>query len=106
MIYDNDDPRLTAYALGELEPSETAEVERLIAENEDARKLVDEIRQTARWIADGLKQEHESAATLSLDNHRLIEKTLEKNVKPAAEHAPGGGAPPRSRRSRPSCWAG
>ena len=82
MIYDNDDPRLTAYALGELETSETAEVERLIAENEDARKLLDEIRQTARWIADGLKQEHESAATLSLDNHRLIEKTLEKNVEP------------------------
>ena len=32
MIYDNDDPRLTAYALGELEPSETAEVERLLAD--------------------------------------------------------------------------
>src|SRR4051794_7610157 len=84
MIYDNDDPRLTAYALGELEPADTDDVEKLLAGNEDARKLVDEIRQTARWIAEGLKHEHEheSAATLSPDDHRLIEKTLESNVKP------------------------
>src|SRR5699024_4178172 len=79
---DNDDPRLTAYALGELEPPDSVEVESLIATDVDARKLVDEIRQTARWLSDGLKKEHDSPASLSLDNHRLIEQTLEKTAPP------------------------
>ncbi len=45
-----DDPKLTAYALGELDATEAAEVETLIADDVAARKVVDEIRQTAKQL--------------------------------------------------------
>jgi Ca-activated chloride channel family protein len=82
MVFDHDDPRLTAFALGELDPSETAEFEKLIADHEDARKHVDEIRQTAHWIAEGLKHEHDAVPALSLESHRLIDKTLGQKASP------------------------
>jgi Ca-activated chloride channel family protein len=84
MVYDHDDPRLTAYVLGELDPSETAEIEKLVADHEDARKLVDEIRQTAHWLAEGLKHEHEAVPTLTAETRRLIDETLERKASPAA----------------------
>jgi len=39
-----DDPRLTAYAFGELDGDDRAAIETLIAENDEARALVDELR--------------------------------------------------------------
>ena len=38
MIFDADDPRLTAYTLDELDPADRAEIEKLLEENPDARK--------------------------------------------------------------------
>jgi Ca-activated chloride channel family protein len=84
MNHEHDDPRLTAYALGELDPAETADVEALLANHEEARKLVEEIRQTAHWIADGLKHEHAAVATLSLGDHRSIGQTIEARLSPVA----------------------
>lgn len=52
-----DDPRLTAYALGELEPAERAEFELRLQHDPAARALVDEIAGTARSIGEALAQE-------------------------------------------------
>ena len=50
-----DDPRLTAYALGELDDSrERLEVEALVSNSDEARELVDEIRRTASMLSDEL----------------------------------------------------
>ena len=46
MTYDHDDPRLTAYALGELDASQLADVQKTLDASEEARKYVDEIRLT------------------------------------------------------------
>src|SRR5262249_28636427 len=52
-----DDPRLTAYALGELDPTEQAEVERLLAEAPAAQAAVQEIRDVAGLLTTELRQE-------------------------------------------------
>jgi Ca-activated chloride channel homolog len=52
-----DDPRLTAYALGELSPTEQAEVERLLADAPDCRAAVEEIRSLAGQLTAGLQAE-------------------------------------------------
>jgi Ca-activated chloride channel family protein len=78
MIFDPDDPRLTAYALGELSDAEAREFDHLIDHDTEAKKTVDEIRQTARWLSLELKREQESIPAPGLDNHRLIEQTLNK----------------------------
>ena len=42
-----DDPKLTAYALGELEGKERAEVEAFLSSNPEACRWVEEVRKTA-----------------------------------------------------------
>ena len=42
-----DDPRLTAYAIGEMEPAEKAAFEALLARDPVARATVEDIRRTA-----------------------------------------------------------
>ena len=51
MIFDTNDPRLTSYALGEIDPAERSEIEQLLADCEKARNYVAEIRQTAQWLS-------------------------------------------------------
>src|SRR5437868_713982 len=51
----HDDPKLTAYALGEFDDaSDRAQVEAFLATDETARRLVGEIRQTAATLTRGL----------------------------------------------------
>ncbi|WZP00498.1 von Willebrand factor type A domain-containing protein [Isosphaeraceae bacterium EP7] len=58
MPLDADDPRLTAYALGELDdPAETAEIQAALAQSADLRQFVDEIRATGDLLAGHLKAE-------------------------------------------------
>ncbi len=57
MTFDPDDPRFTAYALGELENDERAAVEALLTQNDAARRLVDEVRSLAHLLSDQLKAE-------------------------------------------------
>lgn len=72
-----DDPKLTAYALGELDASEAAEVETLIANDDAARKVVDEIRQTAQQ----LESEFANEPRLSLnDSQREVVKQHAKQA--------------------------
>jgi hypothetical protein len=54
-----DDPRLTLYAIGEMEPAERAAFEQQLAQDAEARRLVEEIRATAAAVAGAL--EHEAA---------------------------------------------
>jgi len=77
MIFDTNDPRLTAFALGEIDPSQRSDIDQLLAESEEARKYVAEIRQTAQWLADELRKEPETVPALALANHRLIDQALQ-----------------------------
>src|SRR5947209_20629881 len=53
----NDDPRLTAYALGELEPPERAEVEALLQNDPAAAQEVAEMRELAAVVRRHLSTE-------------------------------------------------
>ncbi|WP_250846770.1 YfbK domain-containing protein [Aquisphaera insulae] len=77
MIFDADDPRLTAFALGELDSAGAREVESLLAEDDEARRFVDEIRQTTAWLADELRREGEAVPVVSVAHHPLIEAALQ-----------------------------
>jgi hypothetical protein len=52
-----DDPRLTLYALGEMEPAERPAFEALLAQDPAARAAVEEIRRTAALLGTALEQE-------------------------------------------------
>jgi Ca-activated chloride channel homolog len=80
MIFDTNDPRLTAYALGESDPAERPEIEQVLADCEEARNYVAEIRQTAQWLTAELQKEPETVATLAMGNHRLIDQALKSAV--------------------------
>ena len=60
-----DDPRLTAYALGELDPSEREELERLLEGSPAARAEVDEIRELAGALAAEFGREPVPALTIA-----------------------------------------
>ena len=57
MTFDPNDPRLTAYVLGELDESERPEIEAMLESSHEARHAVDEIRQTIGWLSDRLREE-------------------------------------------------
>jgi len=80
MIFDTNDPRLTAYALGEIDPAERSEIEQLLADCEEARNYVAEIRQTAQWLAAELQKEPATVSTLVMADHRLIDQALKSAV--------------------------
>ena len=74
--FDPHDPRLTAYALGELGESDVSEDERQEIERQleqclESRTAVDEVRKLAKRLTAELQ--HESAPTLSDDQHTAIE---------------------------------
>ncbi|HXA80312.1 MAG TPA: von Willebrand factor type A domain-containing protein [Opitutaceae bacterium] len=69
-----DDPRLTAYALGELEGDERAAVEALLQTDATARAAVDEIRATARQIEAALAAEPETEIISSPRKTRHVER--------------------------------
>ena len=78
MKFDRDDPKLTAYVLGELHDNERAEMESLLESNAEARSVVEEIRKTAKLLETELASE--SALGLSDDQRHVIEtKAAEVN---------------------------
>jgi Ca-activated chloride channel family protein len=74
MPFDSNDPRLTAYALGELDDTETAAVEAIVADSHDAQRFVEDIRETARLLRDELHAEPHPS--LSEEQKHLIEGCL------------------------------
>ena len=57
MSLDIDDPRLTAFALGELPEAERPEIETALADHPDLAREVEQIRLTARWLSERLHEE-------------------------------------------------
>jgi Ca-activated chloride channel family protein len=72
MTFDPNDPRLTAYVLGELDPADCAEVEALLNDSEDCRQAVEEIRSTIGWLTRQLHEEQAAFALRPETNHRPI----------------------------------
>ena len=70
MTCDPDDPRLTAFVLGELDPTEHADVETMLGESADCRQAVEEIRLTVGWLTSRLHDEIESHAQPAEATHR------------------------------------
>jgi Ca-activated chloride channel family protein len=67
----HDDPRLTAYVLGELSPAERDQVEAMLRDDEAARLAVEEIRATAELLQRELRSEP-SDATLTDAQHEAV----------------------------------
>jgi anti-sigma factor RsiW len=63
----SNDPRLTAYALGELSPEQTREFEMELQKDPKAQKEVEEIQQTAALMKAELSKEE----TMNLDPEKL-----------------------------------
>ena len=91
MSYDPEDPRLTAYALGELDPDDAkseadrAAIEALLADSPEARRAVDEVRATARLLADRLRDE--AGPGLSVGHRDAIEGELAVIPSPSPVHS-------------------
>jgi Ca-activated chloride channel family protein len=85
MNIDPNDPRLTAFVLGELDPTERADIEGLIIESAECRQAVNEIRLVAQWLSERFHEEsgvHGAATEL---NHRPVALSLlEPAVAPPA----------------------
>ena len=78
MSYDpSQDEKLTAYALGELDGAELAAVERTLAEHEEARAYVQEIRRTAEMIGRELRAE--PAVSLTTEQVRRLRIAAPRN---------------------------
>jgi hypothetical protein len=73
---DTNDPRLTAYVLGEMQGSERAEFEMLLKQNPEAQKLVDEIRHTASFLTEQFS--NEPCPQLSEEDRREIISEADK----------------------------
>jgi len=84
MTLDPDDPRLTAFALGELDPTEHALVEEMLIESAEGRLAVHEIRQTSQWLTEQLHAEAQAHGGSSCDvNHNLVAESLLRPPAPA-----------------------
>jgi Ca-activated chloride channel family protein len=66
----HDDPRLTAYALNELDAPDRAAVEAFLATDETARRFVEETRQTATMLSQGLQSV--ATPTLTAEQRQTI----------------------------------
>ncbi len=81
-----DDPRLTAYALGELDPADRTLVETFLAEHPDARAEVSEIQATAAML--GTELAAVAAPGLTEAQRATIDAAVTSGVPP---HAAGPG---------------
>ncbi len=94
MPFDPDDPRLTAYALGELDPADRASVEAILRDDPDARGFVLGVEETARLLAEELR--HEAIGSDGLDPARR--EAIERHLSSPATLAIA--APPAKARFR------
>ena len=85
MSIDANDPKLTAYALGELSDADRAAVEKLLTRSEPARQTVERIRETAGELTHELAAE--PTATLSQENRNAIEAAIKGNHQPSTAPA-------------------
>src|SRR5262249_50848604 len=74
MTYDPNDPRLTAYALGELDESDRPAIEAQLAEDPESRRAVAEICEVAKLLTGYLRTE--PSPGLAAEQKRVIEQQL------------------------------
>ena len=85
MNIDPNDPRLTAFVLGELDPSDRAELEALVIESAECRQAVSEIRLVAQWLSEQLHEESSAHSAAPVLNHQPVALSLlEPAVAPSA----------------------
>ncbi|CAN5550871.1 hypothetical protein BH10BDE1_BH10BDE1_33250 [soil metagenome] len=72
---DLDDPKLTAFALGELEGEEAIQMKQVIDRDPEAKKHVDEIRETASLLSEQLQQEAKPRLSVS-QREEVLAKTI------------------------------
>jgi Ca-activated chloride channel family protein len=72
MTFDPNDPRLTAYVLGELDPAERPEIEAMLETSAEGRQTVEEIRQTIGWLTEQMRDEQAAPAISPDSNHRPV----------------------------------
>jgi Ca-activated chloride channel family protein len=80
MTFDPNDPRLTAYVLDEIEPSQRPEIEELLETSAEARQAVEEIRRTVGWLTDQLREEQAAHALSPETNHRPLAVLSERRA--------------------------
>src|SRR5262245_58223582 len=99
-----DDPKWTAYVLGELNDAERVQVEKELESSAVAREVVEEIR----LATDLLKHEftQEQAVGLAPEQRRVITSTAEAPAVGALYERPGGRRPPLQFRRPMFRWAG
>ncbi len=57
MTCEPNDPRLTAFVLGELEPADRASIDAFLVDSAECRQAVEEIRLTVGWLTSRLREE-------------------------------------------------
>src|SRR6185312_11053976 len=72
MTFDPNDPRLTAYVLGELDPAERPEIEAMLETSAEGRQAVEEIRQTIGWLTGQLSEEQALHSVTAESNHKPL----------------------------------
>ena len=91
MAFSIDDPRLTAYALGELEGDEAAELESWLADNAEATAAVTELRSLSTALTSEFKAE---ADAVSPGDPSAVLAAAEQSDGKSAEPTTGPGAEP------------
>jgi len=81
MKFDPNDPQLTAYVLNELNASDRESVEKLIAENPEAARFIEELKATTGLLQSALANE----PTIGLDKQRLETIAEQASRKPAGK---------------------
>ena len=103
MNIDPNDPRLTAFVLGELDSTERADVEAIVIESADCRQAIEEIRLVSQWLSEQLHEESALHMAAPEVNHRpvalsLLKPAVEPVVEPAVATVPAPGPLPPPQR--------
>jgi hypothetical protein len=93
---------LTAYALGELSAEERRVVGAYVSAYPDARRYVEEVRETARLVADGLGAEPVDGLTAL--QHEVIEHRLRQHERASGSAVPAPVRPASGRGMRVRQW--
>ena len=94
--FDVNDPLLTAFALGELEGQEAIEMAKFVENDPEAKKFVEEIRETANHVTLELEKSAKDEAPIRLlpsERNEIFEKIVKKRTswRPWLLLAPAGG---------------
>ena len=73
--FDPQDPKITAYALGELNPAESADMAKLLSQSTDAQRAIRDIRKTVGLLKTEFQKE--AKPSLSKEHRHTIEQTLD-----------------------------